>query len=241
MGSQKIVCEVNPCVTCDTIILTSQGLKTVKELEGRQFTAIVDAKPYPSTDTGFWKTGDSKVFLITLENGIQIKATYKHQFLSLQGWLQVEEIQSILNSSLDVRLVLSQNHGFRWYESSYEQMVFYILDRYKREGSVDNEGSLLLEAAEPPLQLQQQLLAVGIESFVHGCTLFIKKDTFNRIMGVSQDHDDSTMTFTSRVVSVQELEGTYEVYDCTIPDMHCYSANGIVSHNCVEKTHHNKV
>jgi len=39
---------------------------------------------------------------------------------------------------------------------------------------------------------------------------------------------------TSKIVSI-ESSGEEDVYDCTIPDVHCYSANGFLSHNCSEQ------
>lgn len=37
----------------------------------------------------------------------------------------------------------------------------------------------------------------------------------------------------SEIVEISYV-GQEEVYDCTIPDIHCFSANGIISHNCGE-------
>lgn len=72
---------LNPCITGDTKILTSEGLKEVKELVGTQFNAIVNGKPYSSTKDGFWSTGVKQTYKVTLENGMNIRATENHKFL----------------------------------------------------------------------------------------------------------------------------------------------------------------
>lgn len=40
--------------------------------------------------------------------------------------------------------------------------------------------------------------------------------------------------FTTKVISIKKLEKTYDVYDCTIPEVSCFSANGLIAHNCAE-------
>lgn len=49
------------------------------------------------------------------------------------------------------------------------------------------------------------------------------------------DKDSDFDTFTSMVVDITDSEEEVDVYDCTIPDVHCFSANGTVSHNCSEQ------
>lgn len=39
----------------------------------------------------------------------------------------------------------------------------------------------------------------------------------------------------SQILSIT-LDGEEDVYDCTINDVHCFSANGILSHNCAEQS-----
>lgn len=43
----------------------------------------------------------------------------------------------------------------------------------------------------------------------------------------------SSKLYTSKVKSIKSLAKA-DVYDCTIPSVHCFDANGIVSHNCGE-------
>lgn len=70
----------NPCITGDSSVLTSEGLKKVTDLIGKKFTAVINGSGYDSTEKGFWSNGVKNVYKITLENGMSIKATNNHKF-----------------------------------------------------------------------------------------------------------------------------------------------------------------
>jgi hypothetical protein len=42
--------------------------------------------------------------------------------------------------------------------------------------------------------------------------------------------------YLSRIVKIEKLENKYNVYDCTINDIHSFSANSLISHNCAEQS-----
>lgn len=113
------VMGTNPCVAIDTIILTNEGLRSVKELIGKQFTAIVDGKPYKSTSKGFWKTGELKhLYKLELSNGLFIRATSNHLILtSDNNWVELGKLQ--VGDSVKI----SNNTGFKWTggEGTYEE------------------------------------------------------------------------------------------------------------------------
>jgi len=71
---------VNPCVTSDTTVKTTEGTKLVKDLIGKPFNAIVDGSVYKSLSNGFWKTGTKPVYQLETKKGFKIKATGNHQF-----------------------------------------------------------------------------------------------------------------------------------------------------------------
>lgn len=70
---------VNPCVTGDTWVLTSDGSRQVKDLIDTPFTAIVDGRPYRAT--GFWLSGEKEVYKLTTNHGYTLKATKDHKIL----------------------------------------------------------------------------------------------------------------------------------------------------------------
>ena len=82
----------NPCVTSDTMITTSNGTIPVKELIGKQFTAVVDGKEYLSTTDGFFHTGKKDVYKLTTSDGYELKLTKNHKLLTDRGWVELKDI-----------------------------------------------------------------------------------------------------------------------------------------------------
>ena len=60
--------STNPCVTGDTVVMTSEGPFRADDLVGRQFEAMVDGVPHPSGPEGFFSTGVRDVVRITGSN-----------------------------------------------------------------------------------------------------------------------------------------------------------------------------
>lgn len=76
-GNYQVI--TNPCVTGDTWVQTSEGPRQVNELIDTPFKAMVDGKEYQAT--GFWKTGDKKVFKVKTDRGYEVRATDNHKLL----------------------------------------------------------------------------------------------------------------------------------------------------------------
>ena len=70
--------STNPCITADALITTDQGTRTVAELIGVQFTAMVDGVPFPSHPDGFFRNGHKDVIRIVTDNGRSITLTPDH-------------------------------------------------------------------------------------------------------------------------------------------------------------------
>lgn len=72
-------------------------------------------------------------------------------------------------------------------------------------------------------------------------------DRFHEIIGFSEPNKQRILEemqsskkrqtyrdkFVSKITAIKKI-GTEDVYDCTIEDIHCFSANGLIVHNCVE-------
>ena len=138
----------NPCVTDDTRVATTDGPQQVRDLIGKQFAALVNGKPYVSTEDGFFYTGHKDVFLLETKEGFQLKATSNHLIMTLNGWVPLGK------------------------------------------------------------------LSVGSTIVLH-------------------NHDDTDGTKTATVENITHI-GKQDVYDCTIPGVHAFDANGIYVHNCGE-------
>lgn len=365
----------NPCLTADTKILTDDGLLEIKDLIGKQFTAIVEGGKYKSTECGFVKTGTKKVYKLELANGLTVKATDNHRFMTIDDWKEVSDI------STSDYIELPNNNGIRWCGGKGNEMEGYIIghligdgtfngedpvltiwskidigiykpailmenyiksnykhrsdfngfnvarrlndvveyrlkslglttlikkfnvDKSKKfifngsyeftigilRGIFDTDGTVLtnveksreIRLNQSNLELledvQNMLFSIGIHSKIYknrrqeGDRLLPNSNreyelyhckanheliisgldvfTFNNLIGF-YDNDKNyklnyiinsyirgprSKQFFSRVVSVTLLDELYDVYDCTIPEVSCFSANSMLSHNCAEQ------
>jgi len=80
---------LNPCLSGDSWVTTDKGPKQIKNIIGKQVNLLKDGKFYPTTDKGFWETGYQPVYELKLSNGMKIKSTLNHQFLTKDGWKEL--------------------------------------------------------------------------------------------------------------------------------------------------------
>lgn len=97
---------VNPCVTADTIVAVEDGLKSVENLIGEQFSALVDGKSYNSSSKGFWKTGVQDVIELEFSSGRRLRLTQKHELLTENGWKEAGEI------SFEENVIINNHRNF---------------------------------------------------------------------------------------------------------------------------------
>ncbi len=76
---------VNPCVTGDTLINTTNGIKSIRTLyqEGKPFRAVVNGKDYLSTAVKL--TGVKSVFKLQTKEGYQLRLTTDHKVITTDG------------------------------------------------------------------------------------------------------------------------------------------------------------
>lgn len=70
----------NPCVTADTIVMTSKGPRRVSTLIDTPFEAFVDNASH-ACRTGFFATGTKPVYDLVTEEGMRLRVTENHQIL----------------------------------------------------------------------------------------------------------------------------------------------------------------
>ena len=94
--SQGVICPITsgmhlaaafnkPCVTADTLITTSDGLRSVEQLIGIPFIALVNGKLHIAPK-GFWFTGTKHVLRLSFKSGRQLDVTADHKLLADTGW-----------------------------------------------------------------------------------------------------------------------------------------------------------
>lgn len=87
------------CVSGDTILETNMGSITISELDLTgtvKYDIITHKNRWKRIINKFYK-GKEEMFLVTLDNGNQIKCTKKHKFLTSNGWKNLNEINNTDN------------------------------------------------------------------------------------------------------------------------------------------------
>lgn len=77
------IVATNPCLTGGMKLLTADGYKTFKELDGKEFAIINLAGN--ATWSKVWCSGRKHVITLVLDNGEKIKCTPDHRFATMKG------------------------------------------------------------------------------------------------------------------------------------------------------------
>ncbi|MDI6806903.1 MAG: ribonucleotide reductase N-terminal alpha domain-containing protein [Candidatus Aenigmarchaeota archaeon] len=84
--------STNPCVSGDTIIVTNEGLIPISSLHNPQQVLGKDGEFHVIRWVG--KTGKKEVYLIETENGLRLKATLNHMFLTKNNeWKELGKLK----------------------------------------------------------------------------------------------------------------------------------------------------
>ena len=180
----------NPCFPDDTPILTSEGIKEIKELIGKKFTAVLNGQEYESDDRGFYQTGTNKqLFKMELENGMTLRATPNHLINTDNGMVELEKL------SVGDTILLSDNTGYRW------QNTIGTFDEGYLIGWIIGDGTFYTnpqgvsapiinmwinskydepEKYEPYKFIQEQLMKFDTRSDFKGLNLARTEDAYNK-------------------------------------------------------------
>lgn len=87
----------NPCVTGDTLIHTTSGLKTAKELydSDELLDVIIDGrfgKGKTAKATRVYWTGYKAIFALKTKEGHLLRATYDHSIMTPDGWVELGKL-----------------------------------------------------------------------------------------------------------------------------------------------------
>jgi ribonucleotide reductase alpha subunit len=232
----------NPCVTGDTWVLTSTGSRQVKDLVGKgRIDVIVDGKSYPTTDKGFFETGNKDVYILKTIEGHEIKTTNDHKFLTKNNsWVELRNLtageclvmgnhSNLMDADVDNS---SYKRGFSLGVSVASATVF---PHKMEEGSVPYHKGFYkgfklscgncYKCYNPEVlkTIQRMFARVGHHSMIRDDILYL-----------SDEYD-----CTSRVSTITYL-GKEDVYDCTVPSVSAFDANGFYIHNCAEQSLNDK-
>ena len=86
----------NPCVTGDTLVLTTNGLMSAKELEGKVAEVPVDVRMGSGTrkTSVMTKTRtNAEIFKLQTEEGYTLRATADHKIMAPNGWVKLGDLK----------------------------------------------------------------------------------------------------------------------------------------------------
>jgi ribonucleotide reductase alpha subunit len=144
----------NPCVSERTVVNTSNGYKTVKELIGKQFKVILHNKEHDTTEEGFFHTGKKKLYKLTTNEGNSIELTEEHKMLILDNdsetWVEAKNLKKgdllIMNNTSSNKHVLNTFSSLEYIDTEdvYDVQVPGI-------NAFDGNGFVCHNCGEQPL------------------------------------------------------------------------------------------
>lgn len=221
----------NPCVPGWTMIQTDLGVFSVSNLLGKPFKAKVNGKLYDCYD-GFFKTGTKEVFTLATEEGHSVDLTADHKVLTVMGW---KEAQDLTYGDL---ILLNINKGERLIESDVQKMQNAF---YSHGSFVKNILTFHYEHQGDVKKLQTLLLKYGVNSCMYGTKLVVigcNLKVFDTITQCIQIMPWEELDPELYLATFKDLtfKGKFDVYDCIVEEVHRFSADGIIVHNCLEQT-----
>jgi len=103
VGERGDVRSTNPCVTGDTLVMTTMGLKRVDSLLGVKTTLSVNNGAWDTTGVGFFQTGVKPTIVVNVD-GATISLTADHPVMTIDGWVPAG------NLSVGDSIVLGAGH-----------------------------------------------------------------------------------------------------------------------------------
>ena len=107
--------STNPCIPRDTWIMTEDGPCQVKDLIGKEFTAVVNGEHWKSGEAGFFPTGVKPVYKLKTKEGHEIRLTLNHPLMRITKrtrysvkteWVEAGQLepgdQVVINNHLSV-------------------------------------------------------------------------------------------------------------------------------------------
>ena len=148
------------------------------------------------------------------------------------GW---KEAQDLIPGDL---IILNNNKDERLVESDIQKMQNAF---YSHGSFVKNILTFDYERREDVKRLQTLLLKYGVNSSIYGTKMIVVGSSlkyFDNITKCLQILPWETLDPELYLATFQELTpmGEFDVYDCIVEEMHRFSADGIIVHNCLEQT-----
>lgn len=126
----------NPCcISGDTWVTTEEGPRRVNEIVGQSTKLLMDGHFYSTTDEGFWPTGVKEVYELKLRNGLKIKATSDHRFLTSNNeWRELGDLK------VGESLFISHNEKNQWIGLGGDEKEGWLVGNLIGDGTFYSES-----------------------------------------------------------------------------------------------------
>ena len=134
-------CEgVNPCLTDDTWILTSDGPRMIRQLVGKDFRVVHNGGEYKVISNGFLCTGKKKIFELNTDRGFALKLTENHKLLrnvdGVQEWVELTDLK------VGDHIELQRHEKYTWGNPSQSELG-WLLGNLVGDGTFTKETAIL--------------------------------------------------------------------------------------------------
>ena len=138
--------STNPCVTGDTWIYTADGPKQAYELIGNPFKARINGSDFPSTEKGFFETGEKQVYLLQTKEGYHLRLTSDHKVkrvTNLSRYLINSEWIEADNLLPGDKIILNNNRVQNGWQGDYTFADGYLMGLLIGDGTLKKDKAVL--------------------------------------------------------------------------------------------------
>ncbi len=187
---------------------------------------------------------------IFLSNNINFKWENKNSISNIDGYLYGYNYNNVKQkfNRIDFKLFESYDFTLKFIKGLFDNSSKIDFDKNKNIIYI----TIYIKDIDVIKYLQILLLSLNIYTYVDTNKLIIKNYEvikFNSIIGFDNINKDEKLNnlikrlennynkteLISKVKFIKHTNELKNVYDCTIPNIDCFSANGIISHNCCEQ------
>jgi ribonucleoside-diphosphate reductase alpha chain len=133
----------NPCVTADTLVTTSEGPRTVRDLIDVPFKTHLNGRSWNTN--GFFSTGVKKIYKLITKEGFELRLTEDHKVLTVKNmdrnsleseWMQARDLKE------DQKIVLDDCRYYEW-DGKFGQEEGYLMGHMLGDGHIKKDGVVL--------------------------------------------------------------------------------------------------
>ncbi|MBU1120878.1 hypothetical protein KJ660_03275, partial [Candidatus Micrarchaeota archaeon] len=160
------------CLTGDSLITLEDGsVIPIKELENNDKRVLGlnhELKVVPLKKEGFYKRKVSKLLYLRLRSGREIKLTPEHPLLTINGWMQTQELKA--KDRIAVPRALNVFGNTRMRECDIKLLAYFIAEGHLRNAFVlfSNEDKKILEDFSQSIKEFDENLRIEVHSKI-GC------------------------------------------------------------------------